>query len=226
MDSPTGTPHGPSGASGEAPKGSRRERSGRPAGRLLAIAVLVGMVSAPAGWIVTDRLEQDNDFCNACHLSAEVPLHVDVRNDFDTAPPDSLAGLHGGADPGRHEDGGFRCIDCHGGVSFVGRARVKALAARDSFWYALGRFDEPEGMGFPLWDEDCSQCHADFDEGDAEPWRRPRFHQLPVHNVELGVNCVECHRVHVSGGTRETYFLQLPLVRTQCARCHTEFEEG
>jgi nitrate/TMAO reductase-like tetraheme cytochrome c subunit len=216
-----GPPHASPGARQLAERRSRRL-----GGRLLAIVILAGMVFAPAGWVVSDRLEQDNDFCNACHLSDEAPLHVDVRNDFDSAAPVSLASVHGASDPGRRGDGSFRCIDCHGGVSFVGRARVKALAAKDAFWYLAGHFEEPQGMGWPLWDEDCSQCHADFDERDSESWRQPRFHQLPVHNVELGVNCVECHRVHETGGPREAYFLKPPLVRTQCARCHSKFEEG
>jgi nitrate/TMAO reductase-like tetraheme cytochrome c subunit len=220
-----GTPHGPS----DEQEGHRSRFRGR---RLLASAILAGIVSAPVGWMVTDRLEQDNDLCTSCHLTSRIPLHSDIRKDFDTAAPVSLASVHGTADPESGtppaglSDAGFRCIDCHGGVSFVGRARVKALAAKDAFWYLVGRFEEPDGMRWPLWDEDCSRCHADFDENDAEPWRQPRFHQLPVHNVELGVNCVECHLVHETGGSPEAYFLRPPLVRSQCARCHSEFEEG
>jgi nitrate/TMAO reductase-like tetraheme cytochrome c subunit len=179
------------------------------------------------GWWVTDVLERDNDFCNACHLEPELPLHRAVRRDFDAAPAASLAGAHGGAtvdttgEPGR----GFRCIDCHGGNSFAGRARVKTLAAKDAFWYVVGHFGEPEGMKWPLWDEDCGKCHASFDESDEEPWKAPRFHQLPVHNVALGIDCVECHLVHEADVDASRHFLRASWVRTQCARCHAEFEE-
>jgi nitrate/TMAO reductase-like tetraheme cytochrome c subunit len=193
--------------------------------RVLLGAGFVAALSAPVGWVVTDRLERDNDFCNACHLTPTRPLHEAVRRDFDARPPASLAGLHGAA---RLDDRGgraFRCIDCHGGVSFVGRARVKLLAGLDAFWYVTGHFEEPEGMAWPLWDEDCRQCHARFDESPAESWQSPRFHQLPVHNVELGVDCVECHLVHEAGGAPEHDFLHASRVRTQCARCHSEFEE-
>ena len=80
-------------------------------------------------------------------------------------------------------------------------------------------------MRWPLWDEDCSQCHDRFDESDPRTWETARFHQLPVHNVELGIACVECHRAHPEGD-EDNHFLSVTWVRTQCARCHTEFEEG
>ena len=176
--------------------------------------------------MVSDRLERDNDFCNACHLTPQRPLHIDLRRDFDAPSARSLAGIHGAAVLAEHGDRAFRCIDCHGGTSFAGRARVKVLAALDGIWYATGRFEEPKGMAWPLWDEDCRKCHARFDESRVEEWQSPRFHQLAVHNVELGVDCVECHLVHEAGGQPEHQFLHADRVRTQCARCHTEFEEG
>ena len=183
-------------------------------------------VAAPAGWLVTDHLERENDFCNACHLPDGTPLHVDVRRDFDAPQAASLAGAHGLAPVGQGEHArDFRCIDCHGGVSFVGRARVKALAAKDALVYLTGHFEEPQGMRWPLWDEDCTQCHPSFDTGSYEDWESPRFHQLPVHNTELGVACVECHEVHEPGGPAANHFLRAERVRTQCARCHAEFEE-
>ncbi len=206
--------------------GAERSPARRRRGRAFAIAATIGMVCAPAGWVVSDVLEQRNDFCNACHLEPGVPLHVRIRRDFDALPPASLAGVHGAARVDSRADAAFRCIDCHGGVSAAGRLRVKALAAKDAFWYAVGRFEEPDGMRWPLWDEDCAQCHARFEERDPEPWENPRFHQLAVHNVEPGVGCVECHETHAAGGNPDAYFLDAARVRRQCARCHAEFEEG
>jgi nitrate/TMAO reductase-like tetraheme cytochrome c subunit len=195
--------------------------------RVFAVAAAAGLVSAPGGWIATDHLERDDDFCNACHLEPGVPLHIELRRDFDARPAASLAARHGAVHVEEGEGARtFRCIDCHGGTGPIGRARVKALAAADAFWYVLGRFDEPVEMRWPLWDEDCGKCHAVFDESRAEAWRRPRFHQLPLHNVALGVSCVECHLSHGPGGNPGAQFLHAARVRAQCARCHSEFEEG
>ena len=194
--------------------------------RLLAAAALAGAAAGPTGWLVTDYLEQDNDFCNACHLEPDVPLHIELRRHFDARPPLTLAGAHASEGDEARADRAFRCIDCHGGVGLAGRTRVKALAAADAFWYVVGRFDEPAGMRFPLWDEDCRQCHEGFDERAPESLRNPAFHELAVHNAKLGVDCVACHFAHDLGGDADAWFLHAPRVRAECARCHSEFEEG
>lgn len=201
---------------------SRREA----AWRWLAIGGIAALVVAPAGWFATDVLEQDDDFCNACHLSDGVPLHTDIRRDYEERPPAALAALHANALlDSRPEDPVFRCIDCHGGATLPGKVRVKALAAKDAFFWAIGRFEEPTHMAWPLWDEDCSQCHPGF-QVKADEYEEPAFHDLAVHNVELGVDCVECHTSHIEGGNPAAYFLLAAAVRRQCARCHPEFEEG
>jgi hypothetical protein len=64
---------------------------GRPG---LAIVTLMGaslgVVLGTVGWIATDHLEQDDDFCNACHVSAGIPLHAEIRRDYDARPAPSL----------------------------------------------------------------------------------------------------------------------------------------
>lgn len=209
--------------------GAQANRIRRRLRQLLVWGAVAGVVAAPIGWGLTDVLERDDDFCNACHLPSGRPLHEARRRDFDLRPPQSLAAAHAAA--GIEAEGAapraFRCIDCHGGVGLLGRARVKTLAAKDAFWYVTGHFAEPKRMRWPLRDEDCRKCHAHFDEGEVESWQSPRFHQLPVHNADLGVGCVECHLVHepvpgpqAPGG----HFLHASRVRTQCARCHSEFQ--
>jgi len=190
----------------------------------LAIACLA-LVGAPAGWFVTDRLEADDAFCTSCHLDAATPLHRENAADFAAHPAVSLAAAHAAAGNDAHEDGAFRCIDCHGGTGLLGRARVKLLSARDAFWYATGRFEEPEGMHWPLQDADCRRCHASF----APPVQiraDPAFHELGVHNRALGVACVSCHLSHRRDVLRDFHMLQPAVVRAQCARCHPEYEEG
>jgi len=189
------------------------------AGRAVLALALAGLLSTPAGWWVSDRLEEDNDFCVGCHLEPGVPLHREKRETLDQRPAATLAAAHGIAG---WEDRPFRCIDCHGGTGLLGKARVKALSAKDAFWYAVGRFDEPEEMHWPLWDADCAKCHTPFEERESEIGRDPLFHELAVHNVELGVACVACHFSHEEGGLADHYQLHAARVRAECAACHPE----
>jgi predicted CXXCH cytochrome family protein len=174
--------------------------------------------------MLSDRLEQDDDFCNACHLTPDRPLHEQIRRAFDAKPAANLAAAHARAGNDARADGAFRCIDCHGGASLVGRARVKALAAKDALAYAVGKFEEPTAMHSPLWDEDCAKCHARFEPAattGAEP-----FHAVAVHNASFPVACVACHAAHETGGNANAYFLDAARIRPLCARCHSEFSEG
>lgn len=198
---------------------------GRPGLAIVALGALLGASLGAAGWVVTDHLEQDDDFCNACHMSTGAALHAEIRRDYDARPAASLAARHAAARVSARAAGAFRCIDCHGGKSLAGRLRVKALAAKDALVYVSGRFEEPETMRWPLWDEDCSACHASF-EAAGDDWGSPDFHDLAVHNVDLGVACVECHSAHEAGGDPGAFFLRVASVRAQCARCHSEFEAG
>ncbi len=194
--------------------------------RVLGMVALIAGVLLSVSWGVTDHLEQNNDFCTSCHLEPSIPLHLEIRRDFDALPPLSLVSLHGSVEVAEREDVDFRCIDCHGGASWLGRARVKALAGLDLFWYLMGDFEEPALMEWPLWDEDCQKCHRGFREDPSLEWETLRFHELPLHNVDLGVGCVECHRAHDSAGDAGNYYLRVNWVRSQCGRCHSEFKEG
>ena len=189
------------------------------AGAALAAASLAGI-----GWVVSDRLAQDNDFCNACHLPSGAPLHRELRRDFDAPVPASLAAAHARVQAPPHPDG-FRCIDCHGGVGLSGRLRVKLVSARDATVWAFGSFEEPSGMRVPLGDADCARCHASFRPFQPGSGRSRGFHQIAFHNADLGVACVECHAVHRPGGDPASHFVRAEPVRAQCARCHAEFEE-
>lgn len=193
---------------------------------------LAGLVAAvSAGWFATDALEANNDFCTACHLPTGSVLHQELRESFDAQPVHNLAGVHGAAKR-EYEFGvrAFRCIDCHGGVGWVGRVKVKLLAAKDAMVWATGDFDEPDHMEYPLGEADCRQCHREFSlEVDAELAAEVefiRFHGSSVHNVDLGVVCVECHSVHVGGDDKATFYLEATSVRQQCARCHSEYQEA
>ena len=195
--------------------------------RTLLIAAITSALAAPLAWWGTDRLEENDAFCGACHLPSGAPLHERNSGDFRARPAVSLAVAHAVAGNQARKDGAFRCIDCHGGTGLAGRARVKLLSARDALVYVSRHFEEPRGMRWPLRDDDCRRCHATFASAAsaANEWEAPAFHQVIVHNRELGVACVECHQAHPRGGLAERNFLHPDPVREQCARCHPEFEE-
>jgi hypothetical protein len=178
-----------------------------------------------ASWTVSDRLEQRNDFCLSCHLTPEVRLHDPIGRDFERRPPASLAARHAEIGAMEREEG-FRCIECHGGTSWPGRLRVKLVAAKDALVYVTGRFEEPQRMPWPLWDEDCQKCHTRFEHIEPQGWDSMPFHGGAGHDENLGVACVDCHRVHDTSVDPEAFFLRARHVRTQCARCHSEFRDG
>lgn len=192
---------------------------------LVLAAVVVG-VAVPVAWLGTDALERNNDFCNACHIAGDVPLHIDLRREFDARPPASLAALHAHALPAqRPEDPVMRCFDCHAGVGLAGRAQVKWLAAKDLLVWLAGQAEEPAALTVPLRDADCTQCHMGFEDlDDGAPRGGPPFHSLDVHNHDLGVACTSCHIVHDEDVDEGFHFLAPSRVRAQCARCHSQFE--
>lgn len=196
--------------------------AGRRWRRRAAWAAALGLGLAPAGWLASDRLEQENAFCVSCHLRDGSPLHRPKADDFTRRPAATLVAAHAEAGVADRADAGFRCIDCHGGTGLAGRARVKLLSARDAFWYVVGRFEEPDRMRWPLRDDDCRKCHARFDERAPAPGVDPAFHELAVHNAELGVACVECHRAHDEGGLADHDFVHPQVVRARCAECHPQ----
>jgi nitrate/TMAO reductase-like tetraheme cytochrome c subunit len=205
----------------------RRPRDRRMRSRLglLLVAFLV-LVGAPAAWHTTDVLESDNEFCGACHLSSGQPLHTEKREAFHARPPQNLAARHASAKQiDRPDSPEFRCIDCHGGVGFLGRAKIKFVSAKDSILYLTGRYSEPKEMKWPLGDDDCRQCHAKFDLK-GEGFDGEAFHDQPGHNEDLGVKCISCHSVHTEGADADAWFLRPAQVRTRCAQCHIEYRDS
>jgi predicted CXXCH cytochrome family protein len=177
------------------------------------IALLAALTSAPAGWLISDHFEAQNEFCTSCHLDAATPLHEQKMNDFLHEPATSLVAAHHVA------KAGFRCSDCHAGASFVNKLRVKTVAARDAFFYLLGRFEEPEQMKHPLWNEDCVKCHGAY-----SPARDDAFHAIGVHNLpDFAYECVQCHQAHPAGRQASLEFLETEPLIAVCRNCHEEF---
>lgn len=185
-------------------------------GRRLALAGAVALVSGTTAIAYVSHRERDNRFCVSCHLPDGKRLHAALFDRYAANPPVNLSALH----KTKKE---VKCIDCHGGVGVVGRSRVLALAAKDSLKYVAGRFKESERMTTPLWDQDCVQCHGDYNAGSFPEGGQAGgrdFHKHPDHRT-LPTTCVECHTSHVAGDPR-IGFLNNNVVLPLCRRCHKE----
>lgn len=189
-------------------------RLGRWAGRLLG-AGAVALTSGAGAVAYVSHLEQDNRFCVACHRPDGKRLHAGIFDRYRANPPADLSAAHASAKTP------VTCIDCHGGVGFVGRGRVLTVAAWDALRYVAGAFREPERMRAPLWDRDCLRCHADYEAGPFPEGGQAGgrdFHKHPDHRA-LQITCVACHASHVAGDPR-IKFLRDEVVLPLCRRCH------
>ena len=187
---------------------------------MLAASLAAMFVAVATGWQVSDRLEQSNDFCNACHLPDGQALHIENRQHFDRVIPLSLAGVHGRGFVEEREDEAFRCIDCHAGSGPVERATVKLLAAADGARYLLGSFEEPDGMPFDLSPATCRRCHPGFRHSAAPGWTVEAFHGRSEHDGADAPACVRCHAVHEEDGDAFAYFMNRSRVDALCDDCH------
>lgn len=175
------------------------------AGAALGAAV----VGFSAGATITDRLEQDNGFCVACHRP-EKPLHAKV---YGTLHPVrgaviTLAGAH-------HVTAGVKCISCHIGADRTDYLIIKAMAAWDTARWLVGTYRDPETLRYPLGDRTCLKCHPD---GGQNPRNEKGFHNAPYHRDPRNA-CSACHRSHLEAPA-ETRFLQAALVKPRCDGCH------
>jgi nitrate/TMAO reductase-like tetraheme cytochrome c subunit len=177
-------------------------------------APLAAAASFSAGLAVTDRLEQDNRFCIACHVTEEKRLHQDKYDGF--LPVDGLAASLAAAHHGDMVEP-FKCVDCHNGATFSDKLMIKAQAASDTIAYFLGDFEEPRTMRFSLGNRLCQTCHSKA--GDSAG-KTVNFHQAD-HHAKLPFLCYECHQVHLQT-KRETQFLERDVVQPLCDECHSE----
>lgn len=183
---------------------------------LIPLVLLLGGI----GVVGSDRLERENDFCNACHLPGDTPLHIENREYFDRIIPQNLAGLHGRGWVEEREDPAFRCIDCHSGSGLLERGRIKLLSARDGLRYVVGGFEEPKGMPFEFSKQTCRRCHSEFRHSAAPGWTLRAYHGDSAHDGADAPRCVRCHSVHETDGDAFAYFMNRERVDQQCRECH------
>ncbi|MBI4611088.1 MAG: NapC/NirT family cytochrome c [Candidatus Rokubacteria bacterium] len=168
-----------------------------------------GIVGFAAGAAITDRLEQDNRFCIACHRP-EKPLHAKVYETFFPVGGTlrTLAAAH-------NATAQVKCIDCHIGAQVKDYLVVKAMAAWDAGRWIAGAYTDPERLRYPLGDRTCLKCHPD---GGQNPKLAKAFHNAPYHRDPRN-GCSDCHRSHLEASA-ETRFLQTAIAKPLCDGCH------
>jgi hypothetical protein len=178
----------------------------------IARVLLVGaalVLLAPLAFVVTDhvvyRFERENAFCVSCHLHE----HLLAAFTGGAMKATDLSAVHGAAmdEP--------RCIDCHKGEGTIERAKVLAVAARDTFKYLLDVHREPDHSDVPIVDAGCTRCHDEL----GAVAGGPDFHQRAEHRT-LPMACVSCHQAH-RGGDASQSFLNEAHVVPACRTCHT-----
>ena len=173
------------------------------------LASAAGVGGFAAGAAITDRLEQDNRFCIACHRP-EQPLHAKVYRGFyplDGTLP-TLAAAHNAIAQ-------VKCIDCRIGADRKDYLIVKAIAAWDTARWVVGAYKDPETLRYPLGDRTCLKCHPD---GGQNPEVEDAFHNAPYHRDPRNA-CSDCHRSHREAPA-ETRFLERAVVKPLCDECH------
>lgn len=189
------------------------------------VAFCSGVIGFAAGAAITDRLEQNDRFCIACHRP-EKPLHEEVYKAFHSVGGKviTLAGAHkarGATNLPRRSPwigevyGPVKCIDCHIGADRKDYLIIKAMAAWDTAKWVFGTYKDPETLRYPLGDRTCLKCHPD---GGQNLKVEKAFHNAPYHRDPRN-GCSDCHRSHLEAPA-ETRFLQAAIVKPLCDQCH------
>ncbi|MBI5302161.1 MAG: hypothetical protein HY868_08495 [Chloroflexi bacterium] len=184
--------------------------------RFLALGVVAGIaaLAVSVGWV--SYQEQDNRFCASCHTQPEVE-YVTRYARAEQRPADDLAAFH-------HRKDQVRCIDCHVGEGFDGRAVVVAFAGWNALKHYTGSAQQPAKIIVPLQNEACIKCHLDA-------LKRPGF-ENHMHNKYYDpqesppfLRCTDCHLAHRPGDER-TRFQFRDAIYPQCEECHVKMARG
>ena len=171
----------------------------------------LGIATFGAGIVVTDRLEEDNTFCTACHLHEKklTEFHPVQGKQVTLAAAHNLEGAKN-----------VKCIDCHIGATVKDKLIIKFIAARDTVTWALGKAQEPTRLHFAIGTRTCLKCHPT--EG-RNPEQENAFHNAS-HHTHMPLVCYDCHTVHPTASV-ETRFLRQPTVKPLCDTCHKDMEQ-
>ena len=188
---------------------SQQKSSNKKKFALFPIALILIAPFVVAGVVGTGAMqfENRNSFCASCHTEPE-----SVYYQRETAAPADLASFHAGKNT--------RCIDCHSGKGYPGRAAALILGARDLFAFVSKHYAQPAPLTQPISDSHCLKCHSDLA---AKRDFNNHFHVFLSQWQAQDPNaacCVDCHESHITTGDVSIAFLNQGDARQVCDKCH------
>ena len=183
--------------------------------RLFIIAIILAPIIAIGGLAFSLNLETQDGFCASCHTEPESTFYassVDRSGD-----PANLASSHAQKDPSVH------CIDCHGGLDPLPRARTfVSIAMVDTLRFYSGHYSQPAKLTSPIPDQNCLHCHRSAVQA---PGFDNHFHNMLSDPAAPQIACTDCHPGHQEASASEKYITRR-VVYPHCNDCHTKMGKG
>jgi predicted CXXCH cytochrome family protein len=182
---------------------------------IVGAVVLMGLGSA----LAATKAEERDSNCASCHSEPETTYVQRAQNPHAHAVDLASAHAHV-ANNVTADTNAIRCIDCHSGPGFMGRAKALTLGARDAFRWFTNTATQPALTTVPIADENCIKCHTDTP---TDTRFDKHFHgllaQWQAQDVRAG-RCVACHTAHTTDGNAAIGFLQQQRTQQVCDQCH------
>ncbi len=177
---------------------------------LVPIALILIAPFVIAGIVGTGAMQFENrdSFCASCHTEPESGY---LQRETAAAPTD-LASFHAAKNT--------RCIDCHSGKGYPGRAAALLLGAKDLLAFISKQYAQPAPLTRPITDAHCLKCHSDLP---AKQDFNNHFHVFLSQWQAQDPNaagCVDCHESHITTGDSSIAFLNQGDARQVCDKCH------
>lgn len=171
--------------------------------RLVAPAVLIGLLLGSAGLAAPDAASPSNNSCVTCHQDIQEKIVADFRDDI-------------------HSRSGLSCANCHGGSPKI--ADETSMDKKQGFVGVPKRADIPQF---------CGRCHSSpaamrsynpsLPTDQLEKYWTSRHGELLKGGDSKVATCISCHRAHnilpANDPRSSVYPANVPAT---CAGCHSD----
>lgn len=196
--------------------GSVPQKAPRRLGRTFAFIALGIALFTIAFYFGATKLEENDAFCASCHTEPESTYYKRTQAQAAT----DLASLHAHLNQTDPSNTPTRCIDCHSGPGFSGRAHALGIGARDTVRWVVGSANQPAITTQPINDANCVKCHIDTP---TQSGFDKHFHRYLAEWQQKDANagtCISCHTSHTTDGSATLGHLQQQRTQAVCEVCH------